>query len=206
MLRVISSPEAAKDEAILSRIFFEAGLRYFHLRKPGWSYHEMGHFIEKIPIPFHAHLVVHSRFSLRKKYPGILIHLPERVRIRAMRLLRQIGPSVHSSSFHSLAILGSSHACAAHAFLSPVFPSISKVGHVPQLSERLIRNALIDLPRKVVALGGITLATMPRAAQLGFSEVALLGAIWTSADPVITFHRMQECWSVQERIKTEARC
>ena len=78
-----------------------------------------------------------------------------------------------------------------YVFLGPVFRSISKKGYGPKISLNQIfsvlkNDALNHLSKKpkVYALGGIRKKKMIRLAEVGFSGVALLGAVWGSSDPL----------------------
>jgi thiamine-phosphate pyrophosphorylase len=79
-----------------------------------------------------------------------------------------------------------------------MFPSLSKPGYGP--GERFSHPGIFGLLASrtsaerrtaVLALGGITVETAPRALALGFDGVAVLGAIWQAHDPVRAFTGLQ---------------
>lgn len=76
-----------------------------------------------------------------------------------------------------------------YAFLSPVWPSVSKGGdHAPgpDLSRDRIAASLGAYPPSVpvVALGGLTPDRARQVKALGCSGGAAIGCVWGAADPV----------------------
>ena len=66
-----------------------------------------------------------------------------------------------------------------YAFLSPLFPSISKKGYVGDLNIQEVSNCLASIPKlQAIALGGIQEDKISICQQIGFSGVAVLGSIW----------------------------
>jgi thiamine-phosphate pyrophosphorylase len=105
-------------------------------------------------------------------------------------------------SCHDLATLRASLGRYDAVFLSPIFPSLSKPGHTPRadfdftaLTALLANRSFTERRTAVLALGGITSETAPRALTLGFDGVAVLGAIWLAADPVRAFSDLQNSLS-----------
>ncbi len=77
--------------------------------------------------------------------------------------------------------------------LSPVFDSISKRGYasafaLPQLEMARAEGIIDD---KVIALGGVTADRLPAVRRMGFGGAALLGAIWSAADPDTAARRLK---------------
>ena len=79
-LIVISSPssEPNETEAIIS--LFKAGLKIFHLRKPAMSEKKMNSFVSAVPKKYHSRMIIHSHYSLAKKYDLGGIHFSEKER------------------------------------------------------------------------------------------------------------------------------
>jgi thiamine-phosphate pyrophosphorylase len=99
-----------------------------------------------------------------------------------------------SRSCHDLARLRAALGRYDSVFFSPVFTSISKPGHGPRpdfpfvaLAALLATRTSEERRTTILALGGITTETAPRALALGFDGVAVLGAIWQAPDPVAAF-------------------
>lgn len=76
-----------------------------------------------------------------------------------------------------------------YAFVSPVYPSISKPGYSPVLEFSNLSAALKQARIPLVALGGIERERFDEVEHLGFSGAALLGAIWNSSDPFQAWDR-----------------
>ncbi len=117
---------------------------------------------------------------------------------RGVKPLAQAASQIASRSCHDLATLREALGVYDLVFFGPVFPSLSKPGYGPkdvQVGEALgallyTRNAN-ERRTAVIAIGGITAATAPRARALGFDGVAVLGAVWLAADPRAAFLDLQ---------------
>jgi thiamine-phosphate pyrophosphorylase len=99
-----------------------------------------------------------------------------------------------SSSFHSLReCIQTGHRCD-YAFLSPVFDSISKRDYKSGLDKNELTALLKNRPggNKLIALGGIDEQTIPVALGYGFDGVAVLGALWTSPNPLEKYKRLRD--------------
>jgi thiamine-phosphate pyrophosphorylase len=73
-------------------------------------------------------------------------------------------------------------------------PGYGPSGHFsPQeLTDVLTRRTKAERRATVLALGGITVETAPRALALGFDGVAVLGSIWQAAEPVQAFTAIRD--------------
>ncbi len=170
-LIVISSPAPVPNEHTIINSLFEEGLEVFHIHKPDLTKEEIKVFIQKIPVKHHNRIALHSDFQ----------------------------------KFHSLEELGTysppeggSRRGSSYAFLSPIFDSISKAGHKSKFSERM--NRFIKMKpelmssvrgKNIMALGGIDEDKIALVRKIGFSGVAVLGAIWNSKYPVEKFKRIK---------------
>lgn len=177
-LIVITWPDFFPGEATLLIRLFEAGMQRLHLRKPASGREEVRALLAALPAVYYPRIVLHDHFGLAAEpaWAGQLggLHLNRR------------NPKVPegytgyvSCSCHSLEEVGRQRACH-YVFLSPVFPSLSKQGYgegfpLPVLREAT-RAGLID--GRVIALGGISPATLPLLAGTGFGGAAVLGALW----------------------------
>ena len=76
----------------------------------------------------------------------------------------------------------------SYAFLSPVWPSVSKPGHAPgpDLSPAAVAASFGASPPAlpVVVLGGLTPARAAHVRGLGCAGGAAIGCVWEAADPV----------------------
>lgn len=108
--------------------------------------------------------------------------------------------TLHSRAVHDMPSLLAALGTFDRVLVSPIFPSISKPGHVP--TERLTQAAIAStlssraaIPAtakrtQVIALGGVELSRIANARSLGFDGVAVLGAIWQAADPIDAFNEL----------------
>ncbi|MDR1667922.1 MAG: thiamine phosphate synthase [Bacteroidales bacterium] len=164
----------AGEADILNRLF-DAGMECLHLRKPAFPASVSRQLLQQIDKAYHSRVVLHDHFELLREFPVRGVHLNSRNPV--------CPPDVEavSRSCHSIACLRTQQRISGMTlFLSPIFDSISKKGYTATFThEELLlagQNGLIN--RKVMALGGISEATIPRIAAYGFGGVAVLGALW----------------------------
>lgn len=183
---VIISPEArVANETLYVNSFFENGLDVFHVRKYEFSDNEMQNYLNGIDKKFRSRIVLHSHFHLAKELDVNRLHFREYDRLKKSYVNyegHQLSTSVHSiEDFNKLDELW------RYAFLSPVFPSISKAGYGEHYT------VLIELKRKnnrnvkLIALGGIQAENCKHVMDNAADGIALLGSIWQSQDPLNTF-------------------
>lgn len=192
MLIVISDTGFKKEEAVVINALFDEGLQLFHLRKSYDSASE----IEKLLVQIHpvhlSKITLHQQHILAEKFGMKRLHFSEATRKKApakewMQLKEKgfhLSTSVHNTNevvpdeFESV-------------FFGPVFDSISKEGYTSIITEHRkfkIQNS------KWIALGGIDENNCIKAFAMGFESVAVLGAVWKSADPLKKFKKIQkEC-------------
>ena len=187
--RVISNPLFIEQEAVIVNQLFEIGLTLFHLRKPYSTKKDCQFFLNIIQESFHSRIIVHQYPSLIPEYGLAGIHLKEGIRQEMSKSeldymikdynckKRFIGTSIHERK-----TLVSLNMNFDYVFLSPVFPSISKPDYLPSEDWRI---SDINIPVKLIALGGIDTNTLQKAYKMGFKEVAFLGALWQNSNTVI---------------------
>lgn len=199
MVIVISNPTAIADEQVISKQLFDEGLEVFHVRKKEFSENEMRAFIEQIPEKYFSRLVLHSHYHLAEEYNLKGIHVP--VDFNYLASKRSL-----SVSFHSLDEVEKFENKFDYGFLSPVFDSISKEGYKSKFDFSKLKTYLAN--RKalnngtgnglLIALGGIDEDKIDIVKELGFSGIALLGAIWQSENTLEKFKRIKEQWLKKE--------
>ena len=198
-LLVISSEQRLTGEQEVLPQLFAAGLTTFHVRKPGWSRVELAAYLQAIPAQYYPRIVLHAHYELAMEYPLRGIHLTTHARQQPglPKLLRWLRGHSVSASLHSLAEVARHRRRYDYVFLSPIFDSTSKTSyrsnfHLPDVQRALAASQLRRGYRpQVLALGGITPATMNLARQAGFSGAAVLGGIWQQPDPVAAFRALQ---------------
>jgi len=187
-LIVITRPDIFDGEASWIAALFRAGLPTLHLRKPEATIEAVRALLRSVPAEFHDRIVLHDSFSLTREFALRGVHLNGR---------NPEPPENHcgsvSRSCHDLDEVRRYKPSCDYVTLSPVFDSISKRGYasafaLPQL-ERARAEGVID--DKVIALGGVTADRLPAVRRMGFGGAALLGAIWSAADPDTAARRLK---------------
>jgi thiamine-phosphate pyrophosphorylase len=191
---VITNPFAIFNEINIINSLFEEGLSLLHIRKPEFSEIEMTQFINQIKMEFRSNLVLHSHHQLSEDFGINRIHFSEKNRKHSHDFPARFSKSCrhHSTSAHSIEDFNSLENDFEYAFLSPVFKSISKREYYP---ERDFFNALksrTNFKTKVIALGGIDPENIKKTLENGFEDIALLGSIWCSENPVKQFKLCQQ--------------
>ncbi|AOZ99455.1 thiamine phosphate synthase [Flavobacterium commune] len=186
---VISNPTAISNEINTIHALFERGLELFHVRKPDFSEEEMKAFVTAIGLEYRSKLVLHSHHQLAEDLGVIRIHFPSTNRPDSFQKSEDFTVSTSTHSIEEFNVLSDDF---DYAFLSPVFPSISKENYVPKtnLFEE-IKNRT-NFNTKTVALGGISAANIKQTLEKGFDDVALLGNIWNTENPIKNFESCQQ--------------
>lgn len=183
---VVLSPEAATvEESLWINSFFKKGLTLFHIRKYDFSDDEMRSYVNKIDEKFRRQLVMHSHHHLAKEFDINRLHMNEKQRIKQTHVVYE--NYTLSTSVHSIEAFNKLDEIWEYAFLSPVFPSISKASYGKD------HTVLYDLKRKnnpwvkLIALGGISPENCREVMANGADGMALLGSVWQSTNPLNTF-------------------
>lgn len=190
MIIIISSPASLTDEHEIIRQLFNEELEIFHLRKNEYSESELRKFIELIPERHFKKIVLHSHYHLAVEYGLKGIHVPHTFR-------GAVPGRTVSISFHALEEIQKVEIRFDYGFLSPVFDSISKEGYKSRFNLNEVKLFLKHRNEKIIALGGIDEDKIETVKDLGFSGIALLGAIWQSEHPVDNYKRIKEKWLKQ---------
>jgi len=187
MIILISNPAPIKDEHEIIRQIFDEGLEVFHLRKKEYPESKLRAFIENIPAKYREKIVLHSHYHLATEYGLKGIHV-------SPAFSGKIPYGTLSVSFHTVDEIRKIGIPFDYGFLSPVFDSISKEGYQSRFSLDEVKQFLEHRKEKIIALGGIDEDKIETVKNLGFSGIALLGAIWQSEHPADKFNRIKERW------------
>lgn len=183
------SPEKFENKEILAaEKMFEMGDFIFHLRT---SLKNALSFLNKIPKKYHPKIVIHEHLELIEPYEVLGIHLKSEQRKKmsfedlfAFCKKMKSQKKTISSAFHHLESLEKfAKIPFDYVFLSPVFDSISK----PNYKGKKFDLKNFEKPFKIVGLGGITLKNKINVLKMNFDDVAILGAIWHTKNPVKSF-------------------
>lgn len=194
-LIVISSPTSIPNETELIISLFKAGLKIFHLRKPGMNKVRMKKLISAIPEKYHSRIVIHSNHSLSDQFSLKGIHFQKKEQLKATQLKRK--GRTFSTSFH----IGKDFLVTKpydYILMSPISESISKPGYMGTTSldilQRFLERIRIDREVKVeyIALGGLSDKNILKIRSARFHGAAMLGAIWMSKDPLKSFEKIKK--------------
>lgn len=173
-LVVLTAPEPQSEEIPVLHALFATGLERLHLRRPLWQTADFDTFLQEFSQEERRKIWIHRRSDLVLKHGLAGVHLSGLVADRQPGVAFSL--SIHT--LDELAALPSQQS----AFLSPIFPSISKTGYakdwdLPRLPELLRHHP------NITALGGITPERLSQAADLGFHSAAVLGYLWNETKP-----------------------
>lgn len=189
---VITNPDNVTNEFTIISKLFQEGLPLLHIRKPHFTMAEMQHYINQIPVEFHSKLVLHQHHVLADTFDINRIHLKEQNRFlftpdRCSKTIRHYSTSVHSiEAFNNLP------ESYQYAFLSPVFESLSKPGYRSEADLLKSPENRMNHTTQLIALGGIDPSNIRSVLQSGFDGIALLGTIWKSNDPILSFRKCRD--------------
>lgn len=150
----------------------ERGFWRVHLRKPGASREEMRRLIEEIPAALRQRLSLHDFHDLARDAGIGGVHLGSRNPSAPAGWMGFTSRSIHSAD----EIGGVTE---DYAFLSPVFPSLSKPGYASAVTAAGISALSPMLNDRIFALGGVTPADLPALEGAGFGGAAMLAAAWS---------------------------
>lgn len=192
---VITNPIPIANEISTIHSLFENGLELLHVRKPDFSEAEMKWFLSEIKSDFRQQLVLHNHHQLAPAFGINRLHLSENIRKEicpeTLYLHNELGVRL-STSTHDIESFNDLRIFFEYGFLSPVFPSISKMNYQSEkdLFES-IKNR-INFSTQLVALGGISSENISKTIEAGFDNVALLGTIWNNTNPIENFKLCQQ--------------
>jgi thiamine-phosphate pyrophosphorylase len=202
---IISNPTATANEINTIHSLFEKGLELLHIRKPDFDESDMKKFVSAIEIGYRDRLVLHSQHQLATELGINRIHFTKKNRKEATTTparfsepcrcsLKQFKANgFHlSTSVHSIEDFNTLDKNFEYAFLSPVFPSISKENYYSKIDLFETLKNRTNYNTQLVALGGIEFGNSKKTIELGFDQVALLGTIWNSNNPIKNFELCQK--------------
>jgi thiamine-phosphate pyrophosphorylase len=201
-LIVISSSTDIEEEAAIVTRLFEAGLETFHLRKQKMSARRTREFLRAVPAHFHNRIVLHAHHSLAIKFRLKGVHLTRTHKKREFRnklrlwLLRLRQPALQvTTSFSNIGSLFETQPFNLdYAFLSPVFDSLNSKFQ-GGFTTHSLQSALSKSTVPVIARGGVDIAAIEKAQQLGFAGVAFYSSLWSKKDPVAEFNKVTEAFT-----------
>ena len=192
---VISNPIFIKNEISTIHALFENGLELFHLRKPEFTKLEMKAFLSEIKSDYRQNLVVHSHHQLAVTFGIHRLHFTEKKRNEtpeeSLRKWKEKRFTL-STSIHRMADFEKLSAVFDYVFFGPVFESISKPNYISDIDFEKELKQRKNNKSSLIAVGGITSERVKTALDYGFDDVALLGTIWNSNNPIENFKLCQQ--------------
>jgi thiamine-phosphate pyrophosphorylase len=167
---------------------FQEGLDYLYIRSEATTAASWYPLLEKINPAYHSRLLLPGN-ALALAGSKYLRHIREKE--RPLRWSGVAPPQpFFSTSIHDLSVVSQLAGLYRYVFYSPLFPSISKPGYLPQLNLSTVACQLAGLQHKslelpgIIGLGGVNAANIAQVIAAGFQGAALLGALWQSENPV----------------------
>ena len=188
-MRVITLPQRANGEISILKALLEGPDVLVHIRKPTLSRVELSRYMAQFSAFERRRMVLHQHLELVADLGMLHIHHSTSIR---QRLLAQDSSttSLTSTSTHSWEEFNELPSFYRSAFVSPVFPSISKqnYGKDQQVSLTGRKNT----HSLAVALGGISSQSIHRLGGSDFQDFALCGTIWEAHSPLDETKKCQE--------------
>jgi thiamine-phosphate pyrophosphorylase len=192
---VLSNPIAVAHEIKIINSLFKEGLELLHIRKPDFNESDMKQFVTAIGLECNNRIVLHSHHQLAAELGVNRLHFTESKRKEtASFILEQYKTKgvTLSTSTHCITDFNDLDENFQYAFLSPLFPSISKENYVSKTDLFKAIKKRTNLSTRLVALGGVESKNIEKSLRNGFDNVALLGTIWNSENPIKSFKLCQK--------------
>ncbi|MGB1268831.1 MAG: thiamine phosphate synthase [Flavobacteriaceae bacterium] len=190
MIVLIAPEHDIENEIFILNQLFDAGLEYYHLRKPYKNYEEHCLYLNQIEEKYHSKVVVHYFHELVNVYNLKGIHFQEQKRKdhidnpgHYFKGLSMYGKTI-SSSFHEPDELENCDFEFDYHLLSPVFSSISKKGYAGKGFK------VHHIDKVVIGMGGVSLENIDAIKDMGYQGIGVLGGVWNANDPVENFKQI----------------
>jgi thiamine-phosphate pyrophosphorylase len=185
MIIVITPEQSVRNETEIINALFREGLELLHVRKPLMDTATMRNYIKSIDSGCHEQLVLHSHYFLAEEFGVSRLHFKEAEKPDLSEHF--FDEYIVSTSVHSIGCFNKLDARWEYAFISPVFPSISKKGYGndTKILESIRQRENDD--SGLIALGGINQYNIDTVFSEDVDGAALLGAVWESKEPLKTY-------------------
>lgn len=193
MIIVLTPDQAIPNEHEILRQLLEAGLAHFHIRKYWLTDTAMKGYLATIDPAFHQRLVLHSHYHLAKEYGINRLHFREEDRLDNRHIKYQNEYRL-STSVHDIDAFNNLDATWQYAFLSPMYPSISKQGYGNEQTALSMLSQKNNKHCQLIGLGGIDAQNFKNVLLGGADGIALLGSIWQAPDPLAVYKTIQSAY------------
>ena len=194
MIIIIAPEKDIKNETTILNQLFEAGLEWYHFRKPDKDYQQHCEYLNQINEKYHNRIIVHYFHELINDFNLKGIHFQEQKRRDALEngsqyflKLNMVGKTM-CSSFHEPEELAQCDIEFDYHLLSPVFSSISKEGYKGRGFN------VNEIDKTIIGMGGVNAETIPEVLKLGYKGIGVLGGVWNVEDPVKSFNQIKKVY------------
>lgn len=185
------SPEFdVEDEHITIHRLLYGGMDLFHIRKYRYSDEWLKNYVYKVDRELRCKLVLHSHFHLANELRIRRLHCSEKKGAANMQYYE--GDFILSTSVHSIEDFNKLSDKWKYAFLSPMFPSISKKGYGKEHSVIVELDQRENYSVRLIALGGIHGENYRHIRERGADGAGLLGSIWQSSQTLDIVKKCKE--------------
>lgn len=156
-----------------------------HLRKPGANAETLQQFISHCSPELRKKLILHDWYDLVTSFSlGGYYFRAENLHRCKVYSNHKNSSKCLTTGIHTAEELQDLPDWITYAWISPVFPSISKKGYHKKWDYQTLTYALQSSKIPVFALGGIDATRIDQVRSMGFYGVAVKGAIWSASDPL----------------------
>jgi len=191
----IADADSCADVVALAEAILAGGARLLQLRAKRATTRELialARAVRERAVRAGALLILNDRTDVARLV-GTGVHLgQDDLPPAAARTI--LGPdAVIGFSTHNLAQLDAAVRAGGVDYLAfgPIFATRSKENPDPELGAHLLAQARARCPLPLVAIGGITVETIPAVRAAGADAVAVIGAIASAADPAEATRRLR---------------
>ena len=153
---------------------------------------ELGQRVREITRRYGVPLIVDDRLDLAMALDADGVHLGQTdlplSAVKALWPRKLWGISVQNVAQAEAAIRGG----ASYLGVGALFPTASKADAVATPNSSVTHMASLGIP--LVGIGGITPERLPQVRRLGCAGVAVISAIWGSADPAQAVRSFLQAW------------
>lgn len=174
----ITPPTPHPDETLWAHTLLDLGVDTLHVRKPLFTAKELQAYLQPlVQAELGQRIVVHSHYYLAPRLHLQGIHITQASKNTPLSpALLALPRSISTHSIAEAAALPPS--TYAYAFLSPIYPSISKPGYQGHFDTDQLRTLNQSSQTPIIALGGVTLERIETLKADGFAGLAAIGAFW----------------------------
>ncbi|SRR5690606_11008787 len=183
---VISPEHTVIREAYWINQLLENDLGIYHIRKYHFDDIEMMGYIQAIDVQFRNKITLHSHHHLAQKLTIERLHFNETARVNNL-YLGYAKDFILSTSVHSIKDFNTLDTCWDYAFLSPVFPGISKPDYGTSATVLEDIKHRTNHHVQLIGLGGISKDNLKKVLEYGADGIALSGSVWQSQNPLNSF-------------------